>query len=63
MLDVENHGDDGAGKLTWTTVADTVLGLGSWMGQNDYNTAEWQLVNDEMGNIGVGYIGEPLRDH
>lgn len=61
LLDIESNGDDGSGNLTWTTLADSMLGVGTFLNQERYNTAEWQIVDETLANIGVGYIGEQLR--
>jgi len=37
-----------------------MLRVGTWLNQREFNSVKWQIVDDHLGNIGVGYIGEHL---
>ena len=57
---IENYGSQGAGKLTWNILADTILGVATFMESEGCLHSEWTILDYAWGNIGSGYIGSDL---
>lgn len=54
---IENWGIDGRGKLTWDMLADTMLGVGTFLQQQTCTSGQWIIMVDGIGSIGVGFVG------
>lgn len=60
MIDVENHGVDRAGQLTWGMLADIVYGVGSFLEREACWAGQWTITVQGLGNIGRGYVEEKV---
>ena len=58
---IENYGTHGTNKLTWTILADTILGVATFLEDEGCLDSEWTILDAAWGNIGRGYIGSDLR--
>ncbi|KAL2046107.1 hypothetical protein N7G274_001554 [Stereocaulon virgatum] len=57
---IENHGLQGTNKLTWTMLADTLLGIGALLNDLECLQGQWTISDDVLGNIGTGYVGKDV---
>ena len=58
---IENQGAQGGNKLTWTILADTILGVATFLENQGCLDSEWEILDSTWGDIGSGYIGSDLR--
>ena len=61
ILLVENNGAQGRGLLTWNTIADTILGVATFLENEDCLQGDWQIFDATLGGVGTGWIGSELR--
>ena len=54
---IENYGAQGMNKLTWDILADTILGVATFLENEGCLDTEWAIWDATEGNIGNGYIG------
>lgn len=57
MIDIHNYGPQGTRLLTWTILADMILGVGAFLENEGCLHGEWSILDSLMGTIGNGYIG------
>ena len=58
---IHNYGRQGINKLTWTILADTILGVATFLEHEGYLDSEWTILDSTLGEIGNGYIGSDLQ--
>ncbi len=58
---IENYGPQGAKKLTWNILADTILGVATFLENEGCLHSEWGIFSAAWGDIGSGYIGSDRR--
>ena len=58
---IENYGTQGTKKLTWTILADTILGVATFLKTEGCLDSEWTILDATWGNIGSGYIGSDTQ--
>ncbi|KAK0516505.1 hypothetical protein JMJ35_001108 [Cladonia borealis] len=58
---IENYGTQGTKKLTWTILADTILGVATFLENEGCLDSEWTILDATWGNIGSGYIGSDTQ--
>ena len=57
-LAIYNRGRGGDGKLTWSTLSNTVLGVAVVLEEVGCTSARWEIQDAEEGEIGFGVLGE-----
>ena len=60
LIRIGNHGSHGRGLLTWTILADMILGIAMFFENEGCLQAEWEISDFTLGNIGYGSIGGDL---
>ena len=60
QIRIENYGSQGIRLLTWTILADTFLGVATFLEDEGCLQAEWAISDSPSGTIGYGYIGGDL---
>ena len=58
---IENYGTHGINKLTWTILADAILGVATFLEDEGCLDNEWAILDSTLGEIGNGYIGSDLQ--
>ena len=58
---IENYGTQGFDKLTWTILADAILGVATFSEDEGCLDSEWAILDSTLGEIGDGYIGSDLQ--
>lgn len=53
---IENDGEQGRDKLTWNILADTILGVATFLENEDLLESRWEIWDATLGNIGTGHI-------
>ena len=51
---IENYGTQGINKLTWTILADTILGVATFFEIEGCLDSEWAILDFTWGNIRNG---------
>ena len=57
QLRIGNYGSQGRALLTWTILADMILGIATFFENEGCLQAEWEILDSTLGNIGYGSIG------
>ena len=60
QIRIENYGSQGIRLLTWTILADMILGIATFLEDEGCLHAEWAISDSPSGTIGYGYIGGDL---
>ena len=60
QIRIENYGSQGVRLLTWTILADMILGVATFLEDEGCLQAEWAISDTPLGTIGYGYIGRDL---
>ena len=54
---IQNYGSQGVQLLTWTILADVLLGVATFFENEGCLNGEWAIQHAPLGTIGYGYIG------
>ena len=57
---IKNDGAQGMNKLTWNILANTILGVATFLYNEDLLETRWEIFDATLGNIGNGYVA---NDH
>lgn len=58
---IENYGLQGIRLLTWTILADMILGVATFFENEGCLHGEWAILHSSLGTLGYGYISGDLR--